>query len=58
MASSAATRDARSAALQLTAMADSALRRFCVLFLFYFIVLLDNFKNERERQKEKGRESL
>ncbi len=43
------------AALQLAAMADSTLQRFCVLFLFYFIVLLDNFKSKRERdRKRKG----
>jgi hypothetical protein len=53
MASRAATRGARAAALQLAAMADNALQRFC------FFVLLDNFKREREiYRKRKGRRAF
>jgi hypothetical protein len=53
MASNAATRgDGRQ---RVAALANVALQRFC---FFFFFVLLDNFKSERERHEEKGRESL
>jgi hypothetical protein len=68
MASSAATCGAGPATLQLAALGRQHCnsRRWptsrCSLgrqrFWFFFFFLLDNFKSEKERQEEKGRESL